>query len=884
MIINKWIEKIFLGNPKKKEINRLKSLVEKVNKEYEKLKYLSDLEWSNKVSSVKNTHFTKDEKTLVTMLAIVKYACVRLSGEEYKVMDKTEIWNMIPYDVQIIGAIALLEGKISEMKTGEGKTLVAGMVASIVAFSGKGVHVITVNDYLAKRDLETNLPLFEILGLSTGVIINNSTAEERKNAYSFDITYGTNNEFGFDYLRDNMARSLNSVVQRDLHFALVDEVDSILIDESRTPLIISAPAGESTNKYKEYAILVNKLKEADHFTIDEKQKTAILTEEGISKMENLLNIKNIYTERGYKEVHHIEQALRANACFKKDTDYIVDNKNGVVIVDEFTGRLMPGRRFSDGLHQALEAKENVEIKQQSKTMASITFQNYFRLYTHLAGMTGTAETEEEEFANIYKLPVLPVPTNKPVTRIDHKDFVYKNEVGKFTAIAKLLKEKYEKGQPVLIGTSSIEKSEYLSIILKQYKVPHNVLNAKFHEKEAEIIAAAGQKKSITIATNMAGRGTDIKLGEGVKDLGGLFIVGSERHESRRIDNQLRGRSGRQGDIGETRFFVSLEDSLMRMFGSDKLLGMMNAINLPDDLPIENGFISKGIENAQKRVEGLNFDRRKHVLQYDDIMNKQREIIYTRRRNILKNIDLHGEFLSMIREEVKNIVEVHTANRESHKWGIKEIYEDIISFHKDEAMFNYDLIKKSNSVEEISILCIEFLTNIYKEKRKYFKDEESVNKILLQIGLRVIDSLFVEHLQTMTNLKEQVSLQAYGQRDPLMEYKKEAYHLFTKLIFDIRKGNLSTFFHIEIETNFPKPINQKLVTNEEEIENNLNSKEIKDNKSLPPIPKKETPKAKTKAPKGVTVIRVEDDNSSEEKVGRNDPCPCGSGKKFKKCCG
>lgn len=895
MIVNKWIEKLFLGDPKAKDLKRLNKLVLQVNEAEKKLQQLSDIEWSEKITAMKGKDYKKSSSLLVEMVALTKHACRRLVGEEYEIMGKTETWNMIPYDVQIIGVICLLEGKIAEMRTGEGKTLVAGMAASIVAFAKKGVHVITVNDYLAQRDVQTNSPLFEILGLETAVIIHGKTSAERKIAYAADITYGTNNEFGFDYLRDNMARDIESVVQRDLYFALVDEVDSILIDESRTPLIISAPAGESTSKYGEYAKLVNRLKETDHYTIDEKQKTAILTEEGITHMEKLLGVENIYTDRGFKEVHHIEQALRAKACFQKDKDYVVAPEHGVVIVDEFTGRLMPGRRFSDGLHQALEAKENVEVKQQSKTMASITFQNYFRLYDFLAGMTGTAETEEEEFGNIYKLGVLPIPTNKPIQRTDKKDIVYKSEAGKFQAIAQLVEEKKATGQPVLIGTASIEKSEQLSRILQQKNISHEVLNAKQHEREADIIANAGQKNSITIATNMAGRGTDIKLGEGVESLGGLCIIGSERHESRRIDNQLRGRAGRQGDRGETQFFVSLEDSLMRMFGSDKMVSLMNAMNIPDDMPIENSFISKGIENAQKRVEGAHFDRRKHVLQYDNVMNKQREIIYSKRRKLLKNASVDGEFLEMIRDEVSNLVDVYTANRESHKWDVKEIFEDISSFHKDEELFSFSGLKKCESTDEMKVLGIEFLTNAYNKKKEKFLDAESLEKALRQISLRVMDTLFVEHLQSMTQLKEQVALRAYGQRDPLMEYKKEAYHLFTKLLAEMRKGRLSTFFHIEIRTANPAaplpPVRQvQLQTNEKEIEKNLESEKpqtpkIKNTSSVQAkkIVLTSTPEPKTKPKKGITIIRAED-NIQTKKVGRNDACPCGSGKKFKKCCG
>jgi len=916
MFLNSWIEKIFLGDPKSADLKRLQKIVKKIKKQEEHLQTLSDIEWSQEITPLKGKDYHESQELLIQMLAITMHACRRLVGEKYEVMGNEETWNMIPYDVQLIGALALLEGKIAEMRTGEGKTLVAGLAASVAGFAQKGVHIVTVNDYLAQRDVQTNLPLFETLGLSTGVIINETTPEERKNIYNADITYGTNNEFGFDYLRDNMAQNKEQLVQRDLYFALIDEVDSILIDESRTPLIISAPSGESTDKYQLYSQLISKLTEGEHYTIDEKQKSAILTEEGITKMEELLGVKNIYTERGFKEVHHIEQALKAHACFKRDTDYVVHPEHGVVIVDEFTGRLMPGRRFSAGLHQALEAKENVEIKQQSKTMASITFQNYFRLYSHLAGMTGTAETEEEEFANIYSLSVLPIPTNRPIQRTDHSDVVYKSEAGKFNAIAELVKEKAHTGQPVLIGTASIEKSEQLSHVLRKAGITHEVLNAKQHEREAEIIVNAGQKNAVTIATNMAGRGTDIKLGEGVEELGGLFILGSERHESRRIDNQLRGRSGRQGDKGETQFFVSLEDSLMRIFGGERMISMMNTLNIPEDMPIENGFITRGIENAQKRVEGSHFDRRKHVLQYDNIMNKQREIIYGKRRVLLGNADVSGEFLEMIRDEVTNLVDVYTANRESHKWDIKEIYEDISSFHKDEEKFTFEMLKNAESTDEIKIIAINYLTEVYNNKIKLFQDNESLEKALKQISLRAIDLLFVEHLQSMTDLKEQVSLQGYGQRDPLMEYKKEAFHLFTKLLSDIRKERLATFFHIEIRPNntsapLPTETAQKsLQTNADQIEENLQSdisEKLKQEEANAKAKRKEALEAeekrealirfKSQAEKeakqkereeaakkaGITLIKA-DENIKSSITGRNDPCPCGSGKKYKKCCG
>ena len=858
MSVLKWIDKL-LGDPKQKILQKIDVLVEKINLQEEAFQKFSEAEFSEKVASLHGKSYRDSEENLIDMLAITKNACRRISGQKFLVGDSEETWNMIPYDVQLVGAIALLEQRIAEMRTGEGKTLVAGLASSVVAFEKKGCHVITVNDYLAERDALWNTPLFEKLDLTVGIITNPKTPEERKIAYNSDITYGTNNEYGFDYLRDNMAISRSSMVQRNTHFALIDEVDSILIDEARTPLIISAPSGESTSKYEEYAVLVNNLTPEKDFTIDEKQKSAILTEEGVAHMEKLLGVENIYTEKGFKEVHHIEQALRAKSCFERDTDYVVTPEHGVVIVDEFTGRLMPGRRFSDGLHQALEAKEGVEVKQQSKTLASITFQNYFRLYDFLAGMTGTAETEEEEFGNIYNLQVLSIPTNRPIQRVDLKDVVFKNEHGKFLAITRIIQEKNKKGQPVLIGTASIEKSEKLSRYLEKAGISHNVLNAKQHEREAEIISNAGQLGSVTIATNMAGRGTDIRLGKGVEELGGLSIIGSERHESRRIDNQFRGRAGRQGDKGETQFFVSLEDSLMRMFGSDQLLGLMNKMNIPEDMPIENGFISKGIENAQKKVEGVNFDRRKQVLQYDNVMNRHREIIYTKRKKLLENEDIHAEVLEMIRDESENIVEIHTANREAHKWGIDSIYADIIAFHKPQTQdelenFTLEKLKNCESTDEIKALVIEYLTNAFEEKQAKFPEKEMSERAERMVNLRIIDTLFMEHIETMSRLKEQVSLRAYGQRDPLMEYKAEGYHTFTKLLTEIRKGTLTTLFHMDIDSMFPKPEPLKMKINAEEISEELNHPRN-------PITQEQL-----------------------DKAGRNDPCPCGSGKKFKKCCG
>ncbi|MEI7511438.1 MAG: preprotein translocase subunit SecA [Candidatus Peregrinibacteria bacterium] len=871
----KWIESL-LGDPIKKDLERFQKLVNEINSQEIALQDLSVDEFQAAVEKERGTSYEVEENRL-RLLALAKNACRRLMGTKFMVIRHEQEWNMIPFDVQLIGALALLEGKISEMKTGEGKTLVAGIAASVAAFEGKGVHVVTVNDYLAERDKAWMTPLFEKLGHSVGVVVHGKNSAERRDSYGSHITYGTNNEFGFDYLRDNMAQRTENLVQRNLHFAIVDEVDSILIDEARTPLIISAPAEESTQKYMEYARLVESLEKEKDYTIDEKQKTAILTEEGIAHMEKLLGIENIYTEKGFTEVHHIEQSLRAMCCFQKDVDYVV--KDGeIFIVDEFTGRMMPGRRYSGGLHQALEAKETVEVKRESKTLASITFQNYFRLYHHLAGMTGTAETEAEEFGKIYGLPVLPIPPNKPVVRNDLPDVVFKNEKGKFMAIREHIREKHATGQPVLIGTISIERSEILSALLTQAGIPHNVLNAKHHEQEAEIVANAGQKGAITIATNMAGRGTDIKLGEGVQELGGLAIIGSERHESRRIDNQLRGRAGRQGDPGETQFFVSLEDSLMRLFGSERLLNMMNAMNVPDDLPIQNGIISSGIESAQKKVEGIHFDRRKHVLQYDDVMNRHREIIYARRRKVLEHDDLRGEVLEMIETEASNIIQNATAHREIHQWDYSGIYSALSGIHNSPAL-SLESVKAMESEDELSAMAMEYLTNAYQEKESRFPSEEIARTAERMVYLQTIDMLFMEHLEAMTQLREQVALRAYGQRDPLMEFKGDAFLLFEKLLASIRRGTLVTLFHIEVEMRLPEnPIEiQGLQTNENEIEENLGF--------TGPFAQKP---ASTKGLSGnITTVKVIDDGGTVKNTaptGRNDLCPCGSGKKYKKCCG
>lgn len=856
------VQKIF-GDPVKKEIARMEKIVVKINEIEKELQGLTDADIRQKTTELKEK--LAAGKTLDDLLpeafAVVKNTCRRLVGKKFQVLKHEIEWDMIPYDVQLIGGIALHEGKIAEMKTGEGKTLVATLPIFLNALAGKGVHVVTVNDFLAQRDSEWMRPIFDFLGMSVGVILHDLTNDERREAYAADITYGTNNEYGFDFLRDSMVPSLAHMVQRELNYAIVDEVDSILIDEARTPLIISQPAEESTSKYVRYASLINGLQENTHYNIDEKQKTAVLTEEGVKKMEELLGMENIYTDAGLEEVRHIEQALRAKTCYQSDRDYVVKDDE-VIIVDEFTGRLMTGRRYSEGLHQAIEAKEKVEIKRESKTLATITFQNYFRIYKKLAGMTGTAMTEAEEFSKIYNLEVLPIPTHRPIQRIDQKDLVYKNEHGKFTAIAQEVKARHEKGQPVLIGTISIDKSEALSDILKRDGVPHAVLNAKHHAKEAEIVAQAGQKGAITIATNMAGRGTDIKLGEGVAALGGLLIIGSERHESRRIDNQLRGRAGRQGDPGETRFFVALEDPLMRLFGSDRLKSLMTTLKIPDDMPIESGMVSSIIESAQKKVEGHNFDIRKHLVEFDDVTNRHREIIGKRRRKILENQNLHEDILKMIENGARDIVRLHTAGK-PHEWDYKEIYESTRAIHADEARFSLAELQKREKVEDLEQYVVDYLLAVLAEKKASLPNPEQFAEVERAVMLHVIDSMWPEHLDAMSHLREIVSFRGYAQKDPLTEYKSEGYHRFEALLAEIDAQVVRMLFKMRINVQMPEPPRpqQKMLTNQEEI-----------------VESAVAPTFKPKKNKAGGMLK------NNEEVGRNDPCPCGSGKKYKKCCG
>nr|WP_281176799.1 preprotein translocase subunit SecA [Fervidicola ferrireducens] len=828
------MKKIF-GDPNEKEIKKLMPIVEKVNDWESRIKVLSDSQLREKTNEFKNRLQAGEtlDDLLPEAFAVVREAAKRTLG-------------MRPFDVQVMGAIVLHQGRIAEMKTGEGKTLVATMPAYLNALTGKGVHVVTVNDYLARRDSEWMGVVYKFLGLEVGLIVHGLDFQERKKAYNADITYGTNNEFGFDYLRDNMVLYKEHIVQRELNYAIIDEVDSILIDEARTPLIISGQAEESTDIYYKFARFVPRLKAGEDYIVDEKAHSVIPTEKGIKKAEDFLGVKNLYDEENIELLHHFHQALKAHALMKRDRDYVV--KDGqVIIVDEFTGRLMYGRRYSEGLHQAIEAKEGVKVERESKTLATITFQNYFRMYKKLAGMTGTAATEEEEFRKIYGMDVVVIPTNKPMIRVDYPDVVYKTEKAKFEAVVREIEDCYRRGQPVLVGTVSIEKSEMLSEMLKKKGIPHQVLNAKYHEKEAEIIAKAGQRGAVTIATNMAGRGTDIVLGEGVAELGGLHVIGTERHEARRIDNQLRGRAGRQGDPGSSRFYVSLEDDLMRLFGSDSIRGLMDRLGLEDDQPIEHPLITKAIENAQKKVEARNFDIRKHVLEFDDVMNTQREVIYSQRRKVLEQENLKDSVKQMIEDVVDRLLDVY-ASKEMHPedWdlkGLSEYYADIFTI-KDVLGA---AVKEDVTREEIRKILVERAFDAYEQKELEI-GEETMRELERVIMLRVVDQKWMDHIDAMDQLREGIGLRAYGQRDPLVEYKIEGYEMFQEMIKSIQEDTLRYLFRVQV----------KAAPQRREMARNLSYSHGGSEKQQP-------------VKKG-------------EKIGRNDPCPCGSGKKYKKCCG
>ncbi len=894
-----------LGDPNEKELKKLWPIAHAV-REKEKdpaIRALTRETLPAKTAELKERFAagaTLDE-LLPEAFAVVVRACELIQGETLGIGTQALVWDMIPFDVQLLGGVVLHRGGISEMKTGEGKTLVSTLPVYLNALAGNGVHVVTVNDYLAKRDSAWMGVLYKALGLTVGCVVHGLSTEERRAAYGSDITYGTNNEFGFDYLRDNMASSLSNKVQRQLNFAIVDEVDSILVDEARTPLIISQPAGESTAKYSKYAVLVRQLQPTTHFTKDEKQRAAVLTDDGIKMMEKLLGIENIYTEKGFEEVHHIEQALRAHAIYQRDVDYVV--KDGeVIIVDEFTGRLMPGRRYSHGLHQAIEAKEGVEVQRESKTLATITFQNYFRLYKKLAGMTGTAKTEEEEFESIYKLRTVVIPTHRPMVRVDNPDSIYRTVSAKFIAVAKLAKEKHALGQPVLIGTTSIEKSEVMSALLTEHGVAHSVLNAKQHEKEAEIVALAGQKGTVTIATNMAGRGTDIKLGEGVAALGGLCIIGTERHESRRIDNQLRGRSGRQGDKGESHFFVSMEDDLMRLFGGDRLKSMMEKLQVPDDQPLQNAIVSRSIQSAQKRVEGHHFDMRKHVLQYDDVMNRHRDIIYKRRHALLEKLaaresepglsaeasakaeGLRGDIVKALTKEVASIALSHAPTVDVDAWEVENMADAFGALHPElKEVLSPEKIRAARDPDTLKDLAETSVVALYEAKCAAHPSDV-VSRAERVVVLRSIDTHWMDHIDTMAHLREQVAFSGYAQRDPLIEYQDRAFRMFQELLQTIDVTIARTLMNIDFAQFAPQRIIQQadeelsgLQTNENEIESELEKTGVggaalAGSSVLQQAAKRHSPSVGQRPAVAAA------------KVGRNDPCPCGSGKKYKKCHG
>lgn len=840
------ILKRFLGDNNDKEVKRLRQIVEKINSYEDSLTNLSDSSLTRYTEKFKDRLAAGEtlDDILPEAFAVVREASKRVLGMRH-------------FDVQMMGGICLHEGKIAEMRTGEGKTLVATLPTYLNALTGKGVHMVTVNDYLAKRDSIEMGRLYNFLGLTVGLIRHDMDFPERKFAYNCDITFGTNNEYGFDYLRDNMVVDLNQMVQRELNFAIVDEVDSILIDEARTPLIISGPGSKSTDSYVKMAKAVEHLKEGVDYTVDEKAKTVAPADSAVPKIEKLVGVKNLYDPENIEMSHCFTAALRAKALMKRDRDYVV--KDGeIVIVDEFTGRLMEGRRYSDGLHQAIEAKEGLEVRRESQTLASITFQNYFRMYNKLSGMTGTAKTEEDEFLKIYKLPVIVIPTNRPIARIDHPDVIYKTKRAKYKAVANDVAEIHAKGQPVLIGTTSITQSEELSHILKERNIPHNVLNAKFHEQEAEIIADAGQKSAVTIATNMAGRGTDIKLGEGVPELGGLFIVGTERHESRRIDNQLRGRAGRQGDPGESRFYLSLEDDLLRLFGSDNISNIMDRLGMGEDDPIEHKLITRSIANAQKKVEGRNFDMRKHVLQYDDVMNQQREVIYAERRKVLKGENLRDHILTMI----GGIIEAEMNQYANEKlypeeWSLDELIKDAESIYAPTGRLKLDELEEM-SRDEVQDFLNQMAEESYAQREQLF-GEANMRELEKIIMLRVVDNRWMEHLDRMDMLREGIGLLAYGQRNPLIEYKIKGHEMFGQMIDSIQNDIASLIFRVNIITQ-----EQQEAMEREAQQRMAAAKQTHGDQSDDAVKKQPV--------------------KNGEKVGRNDPCPCGSGKKYKNCCG
>ena len=846
--------KIF-GTHSEREVKRIIPIVDKIEALAPEFEKLTDEQLQAKTPEFKER--LANGETLDDILPEA-YATVREAA--------TRVLDMRHYRVQLIGGVILHQGRITEMRTGEGKTLVSTLPAYLNALEGKGVHIVTVNDYLAKRDAEWMGKVHEFLGLTVGVILNNMDNDERREAYNCDITYATNNELGFDYLRDNMVVYKEQLVQRSLHYAIIDEVDSVLIDEARTPLIISGQSGKSTKLYEMCDIFVRQLtkgtakelskmdilmneeqQETGDYVVDEKDKNANLTEEGVRKAERFFQVENLADPDNLELQHNINLALRAHSLMHRDKDYVVKDDE-VLIVDEFTGRIMPGRRFSDGLHQAIEAKEHVKVKRESKTLATITFQNFFNKYEKKSGMTGTALTEEKEFREIYEMDVVEVPTNKPIARIDYNDAVYKTKEDKFNAVVADIVEAHKKGQPVLVGTITIDTSEYLSAKLQKAGIPHKVLNAKFHELEAEIIADAGQKGAVTIATNMAGRGTDIKLGDGVTELGGLKIIGTERHESRRIDNQLRGRAGRQGDPGESRFYISLEDDLMRLFGSERIMGLFDA--MPDGEQVEHKMLSSAIENAQKKIEGNNFGIRKNLLEFDRVNNEQREVIYKERRRVLDGESMRDTIYKMITDEVENCVNsVIPEDGSAEDWDVQELNNVLLPIIPLKRIQLDDEMLKHGTREDLAQKLKEEAVKVYEAKEAEFPDLDQIREVERIILLRVIDNKWMDHIDDMDQLREGIGLQAYGQRDPVVEYKFAGFDMFNAMIDSITEETVKALTHIKIEQKVEREQVAKVTgTNKDE--------------SQPAQPKRRTTK----------------------KVQPNDPCPCGSGRKYKQCCG
>ena len=856
-----FIFKKIFGSKNDRYLRRLRPIVARINALEPQMQELADEDFAQRMAEYRQ-QVQAGERTLDDLLPEV-FALVREASRR--------VMGMRHYDVQLVGGIVLHRGKIAEMKTGEGKTLVATLPVALNALSGKGVHVVTVNDYLATRDAQWMGKLYNFLGLSVGVIVNGLDDQARKEAYGADITYGTNNEFGFDYLRDNMKFYATQLVQRGHNFAIVDEVDSILIDEARTPLIISGASDESVGMYRAMDQIVRQLGPED-YTVDEKARTAMLSEEGVAHCEALLHVDNLFDPANITQQHCILQALKAHHVFKRDVDYIVQNDK-VVIVDEFTGRLMDGRRYSDGLHQALEAKENVTIAAENQTLASITFQNYFRMYDKLAGMTGTADTEAVEFHQIYNLEVVSIPPNKPMQRKDYPDLIYRTRKEKYDAIIEAIRELYEKGQPVLVGTISIETSEMLSQRLKKLNIPHSVLNAKQHAREAEIVAQAGQKGHVTIATNMAGRGTDIVLGESVLELGGLHILGTERHESRRIDNQLRGRSGRQGDPGSSRFYLSLEDDLMRLFGSDRISGLMEKLGLKDGEAIENTMVTRAVESAQKRVEAHHFEIRKTLLDYDNVMNQQREVIYTLRRDMMVEEDLEP-VLSEFRNDILD--DAYTPLEQADTDTAIELRKALQARLAD--VFNLGRVLAADAPVPDRAGCEECIHQIFQQLRE--EAGPLYQDILRYFLLEELDRTWKEHLRNMDALRDGIGLRGYGQKDPKLEYKREGFEMFQSMLFQIREGVFRALTRVHVQPAEPAPVEDA----------------VEEGNAPAEAPQQEAPKAKPT----LSLRHKENDDlaysgsqttdagnqpaKAKPRVGRNDPCPCGSGKKYKKCCG